>query len=131
MTIRFFIVGNESSSFRRLAKFTESDELSPGWREKFMEARDFLNKSLDEYPSFQVEINGDKPTRRRILFVMLYGGLAHANDDEMVSAYRLWERDPIALTLLQNEFVIILTQTLKVIAYIAKLNAKEMGTSTG
>ena len=53
--------------------------------------------------------------------IFIYGGMAHANSAKK-QLYDEWMSIPLARTLLENEFVSILTDVLNAIIYIRNVN---------
>ena len=124
LTLRFFIQDNEAS-FRRLSCPYASLPLSKDLKESFLHNRKVLNDFLDQYPGIRIEIDGEIPTNREILYVFVYGGLAHATPDKK-KVYDSWRVNSIMFALLQNEFTLIIYSILQVVAYTKNLNEKAM-----
>jgi len=121
LTFRFFIQDNERSSLRNLAEIYEDLSISDDLKRQFSEARKAINDFLDKPPPIRIDFQGVSLTRRRILMVFIYGGLAHANQEKKI-IYDKWMTMPPFGYILLNEFCVILAQVLRVIKYIADLN---------
>lgn len=128
LTFRLFFQDNDQFSFRWLANNAMNDQgVSDHWKQKFSEARSEMNRYLDEYPSIQTIVRGDAPPMRRdIMFVFLYGDLAHVNDDKR-AMFRKWMSNPLISGVLQTEFIQILGVLFnRVIIFVADLCEAEL-----
>lgn len=123
LTFRYFIQNNEQCSFGNLSKTYERQFVPEEIRKEYLRVRKQLNDYLDAPSSIKIEIEGETPTRRRILDVFIYGGLAHANPKKK-EIFDKWIRDPIIGPLLEFCFVSILIKVLEVIRYVVGLNEK-------
>jgi hypothetical protein len=92
LTFRFFIQGNEKSSFKRLSESFEKLPISPELKKQFVEQRNGLNNYLDS--KINRNLYGFTPSRRELLNIFIYGGLAHANV-EMKAIYESWKKDEL------------------------------------
>jgi hypothetical protein len=119
LTFRFFIQDNEKMSFRNLAAIYNDLPISPLRKESFANARTELNNFLASYCPFS--INNERLSNRHILEVFMYGGLSHANEKKKV-LYDAWMANPLLSQFLQNEFVVILGNVMKIISYVQDLN---------
>ena len=117
LTFRFFLQDNERTSLRNMVDVFESNLVSIQEREAFHNARDSLNVYLDGDTMF--DING-KVTRRRLLDVFIYGGLAHANKDKK-QIYDDWMSSSIIEPFVTNEFVVVLFEFLNIVVFIRNL----------
>jgi len=123
LTFRYFIQNNEQCSFGNLSKTYEKHFVPKEIKKEYLRVRKQLNDYLDASPSIKIEIGGESPTRRRILDVFIYGGLAHANPKKK-EIFDKWIGEPIIGPLLEFCFVSILAEVLKVIRYVTELNGK-------
>lgn len=121
LTFRYFIQNNERCSFGNLAKTYSKLFIPEELRKEYSEAREWLNKYLDAPAS--LKIGEESLTRRRILDVFVYGGLAHAHLKKK-EVFDAWTSDPFTRGILEVHFASILMDVLKVIRYVAGLNAK-------
>ncbi len=121
LTLRFFVQDNEKSSLRKMAELYDGLQIDSDLIEDFHKARDALNQYLDSC-SF-IKINEHQLTQREVFEVIMWGGLAHANEKKK-AVYDEWSKIPIVFPMLQNEFVVTLANTLKVLFYIRDLNQK-------
>ena len=86
-------------------------------REKYTEERKWLNEYLDAPSSLR------PLSRRKVLDVLVYGGLAHTNQKKKKMFDKLMENS-ISRGLTELEFASILLDALQVIQSVAKLNVK-------
>ena len=121
LTFRFFIQDNEKSSLRNMAECYEKALVSSKLKDTFAEVRNELNLYLDQPSFINFNYNGENFTRRKIMEIFIYGGMAHANSAKK-QLYDEWMSIPLARTLLENEFVSILTDVLNAIIYIRNVN---------
>lgn len=121
LTFRFFIQNNERCSFGNLNEVYQKLPISQELKDKYSKARSKLNKYLD----FKTNINlyGENPTRRRLLDVFVYGGLAHSNPG-LEETYRRWKQSSIVYGFVEVHFCTILEHVLQVIFYVAGINEK-------
>jgi len=123
LTFRFFIQNNERCSFGNLTKTYEKSFVPEKLRKEYFKTRKELNEYLDSPSSTNIKIEDEVLTRRRILDVFIYGGLAHATPKKK-KVFDSWMNKPIISDLLKFEFVNILIGILSVIKYVEKLNEK-------
>jgi hypothetical protein len=118
-TFRFFIINNEETSFRKMAKMYEQLPIAEEKKEKLRSARNNLNTWLDSKSNFAV--NGEALTHRRIMNTFIYGGLGHANDKNKVQEYKMWTATPI-IHFLKVEFIYTTANIFKMIWYFRSLH---------
>ena len=127
LTFRFFVQNNEVISINKMeklyGKLREAGLLQKQLVEDFNEAREALNRYLDEEPNINFTYIERSFTRRQILDTFVYGGLAHANANKK-ALYDEWKQIPFIFPMLENEFVSSLMTVLAVIAHIANINEK-------
>jgi len=121
LTFRFFIQKREKSSFRHLSKTYEKLPTSQELKNKFLEARRTLNSFLDQ--GISITIGNETPSRRRLLNIFIYGGLAHA-DPEKKKIFDEWRKIPMVYHFVEAEFCSILEKVLRVILYVSDINTK-------
>jgi len=119
LTLRFFIQDNERSSFSNLEKLYESLDCFEPEKKAFKEARKTFNSYLDARTELQFNFNGKWITNREVFDTFIYGELAHSQQSER---YNQWARDPITVSIVKNEFNMILAETLCFIGYVKELN---------
>ena len=124
LTIRLFIQDNEACSIRNLTSKTYSK--LPDYRKekiKFIEARNELNLYLDSTDdSLNITDNGEILKRREIFDTIIYGGLAHANDEIKRKKYKEWMGNPILGPIYEAEFVQILSTILRFLLFFQEIN---------
>lgn len=128
LTFRYFIQNNERCSFGNLAKTYLKSVIPSEMKEEYSEARKNLNRYLDSPASLKFE--HEPLTKRRILDIFVYGGLAHANPEKKEILGK-WMENPIVRGFFEAEFVSILFYVLNIIQYVAKLNAKVLAKFEG
>ena len=121
LTFRFFIQGNEKSSFRQLSKKYEVLPISSELKKNFNDWRNGLNDYLDK--KISIKIYDKHPSRRELLDIFIYGGLAHANPQKKV-IYDKWKKLDIVYGFLEAEFCGILEVVLRAILSVADINKK-------
>ncbi len=126
LTFRFFIQDNEKSSLGSMAKayqeLASASFIAEDTLQRFVSARKAINAYLDN-PSPNPELAFDDRvlTRRDIMDVFVYGGLAHATKK---AQYDRWAAHPVAFPSLQMQFSVVLFKVLQTILYIRDLNAQ-------
>lgn len=117
LTFRYFIQNNEKCSFGNLAKTYSESSIPTEMRKEYFETRNRLNEYLDSPSSLR------PLTRKRVLDIFVYGGLAHANPKKKKIFDKLRE-NAINRGIAELEFASILFETLRIIRHMAELNAK-------
>jgi hypothetical protein len=123
LTFRLFIQDGDGLSLRRLTEIYDAPGTESELQQEFHQIHDAANARLDETPSLAFNINGEALTRRRILEVFLYGGLAHLNPDK-VPVYESWRSQPMFFALLQNEFMATMAEIFNCVLWVQDLNAR-------
>jgi hypothetical protein len=123
-TFRFFIQDNENSSFRNMEKYYLDTPIDPILQAEFIKLKKEINEYLDE--RVNVNYNNEDLTRRRIMDVFVYGGLAHGKNEAKRRLHKTWMSDPVMAGLLENEFLITLRNIHNAIAYMKTLNDKAL-----
>ena len=114
---------NEKCSFGNLDKVYQSLPISQEVKARFLEARRTLNEYLDS--KISINIYGETPTRRRLLDVFVYGGLAHATPEKK-KVYDQWKNVSLVYGMLEVEFCSILEFVLRIIKYVIDVNKKAL-----
>lgn len=123
LTFRFFIQNNERCSFGNLDGVYRDLPISQSVKDEFLEAREKLNQYLDS--KISINIYGDTPTRRKLLDVFVYGGLAHATPEKK-EIYDLWSKHGIVYGIIEVEFCSTLEMVLHIIQYVTNVNSKAL-----
>ena len=124
MPLRLLIQNKDGCSFRRLSKLIPTLPISDELKRNFMKNRDDLNSYLDGDTMFSVDNEGVL-TRRRILRVILYGKIAHADPDYR-PAYNHWMKIPIISQFIMGEFVNIILSIGDLTRLLAENTIKEI-----
>lgn len=87
LTLRFFILDNESTSLNKMAKLYLDLHDEPRLSTQFCEIRDRVNSYLDTPSSLSISEAGAM-THREIFDTFINGDLAHSNDAMKEAKYR-------------------------------------------
>ncbi len=120
LTFRFFIQNNEKISISNLTKVFDSPFVTAEEKASFEKARQFLNSYLDGNTMFDIR---GRIQRRVLMDTFIYGGLSHANREKKIT-YDSWVNDPLLSSLIVNEFIVILFETLNAIGYFGNLSVQ-------
>jgi len=120
LTIRFFIQDNEPISFRRLAEIYDMAPIEKKLKEEFILLRNQINTYLDSNSAIAITINEEMLNHRKILDIVIYGGLSHANTEKK-RKYDFWMKSPLK-AIIENDFVCSLTILFEAIKSICDLN---------
>lgn len=123
LTFRFFIQDNEQSSFRMMAAHYAAAPAEDALKNEFSKVRDYVNAYLDQSSSLNIEYNGEKLIRRKIMDTFVYGGMAHANVAKK-ALFDEWMSIPPLRIILESEFTGVLAVVLDAIHYLRQLNTK-------
>lgn len=120
LTFRYFIQDSETISLRKVkdvfhSSFAESEE-----KNEFDKARHHLNTFLDRKAMLNLD---GIITRRYLMDTFIYGGLSHANKEKK-KLYDSWMKISVLAPFMENEFIVILFETLRVIVFIQNLADK-------
>jgi hypothetical protein len=106
LNFRFFIVGNEATSFKSMAKLADDPELSVQWKERFGTLRAAVNDHLATmYGEYRYGGSIHRFSNRQIMDTFLNGGLVHANDPDAVARFEEWMRYPGIAAILEMWFI--------------------------
>jgi len=119
LNLRFFILKEERTSFRKLTKAYESLNTLKIYKDRFNDIRNKLNEFLGS-KTFITHNDFNIP-RRMVLNVFLYGKYAHASEKE-TSILKMWEKNYAIYGLVENEFNHILITLYDIIQHVKGLN---------
>ena len=120
LTIRFFIQNNEPISFRGIAEIYDIAPIEKKLKEEFISLRNQIKAYLDSNSEFVMAINEETLNHRKILDIVIYGGLSHANIEKK-KKYDFLMKSPLK-AMIENDFVCSLTILFKAIKSICDLN---------
>ena len=124
LTFRFFIQDGDQTSFCDMEKHYSAAPIDDALRQEFVDLRKRVNDYLDSLVN--INYNKEDLTRRRIMDVCLYGGLAHANEEKR-RLYKTWMSDPMGVgKLIEHFFVSILADIQLAIARVKELNERAL-----
>jgi hypothetical protein len=126
LTFRLFYQENEPISFHKLHIILLDKSLSDGYRNKVAEVQKAFFTYIQDYSPLTVEIFDGRPTRKLMIDVGLYGGLAHTNNPNRVIHFNSWTSEPIHAQLFEQEFTRFLVHILGFIYYLADLTLTEL-----
>jgi hypothetical protein len=126
LTFRIFYQENEPISFSNLPKLCADPELSEEYKQRVVMIRQAYLDYVTGHSEYTVELFENHPTRKQMIDVGLYGGLAHTNRPERIEQYRIWARDEIRASLFEQEFTRFLIHILGLIYQLADSTQKEL-----
>ena len=126
LTFRMFHQKNEKISFPNLSKLAKDKKLSKKWRKEALRLQKIYKNYLDRYSEYSVKLFDGYPTRREMLQVGLYGGLAHANNPNTVAKYHKWTSNDIRAFVFQQEFSRILVFMRDLINHLGDISSNEL-----
>lgn len=124
LTYRFFVLNNEQSSLRNMTRHFDALHgaglIEDDTYRKWHDTRDKINVGLDlptMYSTVTTDLDGNQlgtenHTYRQIMDVIINGGLAHANNPEMVKVYKEWESYTVFFPMVQTLFIDILSDVI-------------------
>lgn len=125
LTFRFFIQNNEAISLGSLQRVLDDPGISPQWANEYTRIRAELNQFLDAAAEpLHIVWNNHEHTRREVMEIFVFGGLAHANRDKR-QIFEEWKKSDF-FTLFQYEFSNTLMNILSAIRYLAHLSEQEL-----
>jgi hypothetical protein len=119
-TFRFFIHKNDEIELGQVADLYDGLPVSDEEKQRTRVATDSVKAFLDSPCEFG--INGKTLSRRRLLYVFIYGGLAHANTDKR-DEYEKWVKSDAA-PIMQCMFEEIVATILRVIVSFLTINTR-------
>ena len=87
LTLRFFIQNNESTALSNIAKLYADANIEAEISAHLFEIRDALNSYLDAPSNLSISEEGPM-SHRDILYLFIYGDLAHANNSTIEANFR-------------------------------------------
>ena len=125
LTLRYFIQGREPTAFCNLPELMDDPGLSASWKRQVKDIRTLLNCYLDSPPAVNLVLDGEQPTRRWIMEMMVYGDLAHANREKRAK-FEAWRHNAIMFIHIQLVFWDVLRKLESAIDCVAHLSRKEL-----
>lgn len=122
LTLRLFFQDKDGISVRQLAGIYA--KATTDQKQRFEKLREQLNDHLDGSPGFTV--NHKPLTWRDILDVVLYGDLAHVDQDKRAEL-AAWQQMPISEAYVRYLFVNVLYDSFMAINHMAMVNAEITG----
>jgi hypothetical protein len=126
LTFRLFYQRNEPMSFLRLDELLNDPDLSEEFTDVAVQLRASFLRYLEGQSHYTVELFEGQPTRKQMIDVGLYGGIAHANNPTTVAQYREWTRDEVRAALFHQEFTKFLVVILGMIYALADAARAEL-----
>lgn len=120
LTIRFFIQDKEATSFRNIATLYTCAPVDNQIKNDFIKIRTQLNEYLDSNSGMAITVNEEILNHRKILDIIIYGGLSHANPKKK-GKYDFWVKTPLK-AMIENDFVCSLAILFNAIKALCKLN---------
>jgi len=120
LTFRFFIQDNEKSSFRNLNDYYNEPAIDESLRKEFQTIRNKINRFLEGNSGMALNYNNETLNHRKIMDLMVYGALSHANPEKK-KMYDALSHTPMK-ALFDDNFVTTLTIIHKAINAIKNLN---------
>lgn len=93
ITFRFFIYERDGIELGQIAELYETLPVSDEEKRRARVAADSVKAFLDS--PLEIGVNGKTMSKRRLLYVFMYGGLAHANADKR-DEYEKWTKSELA-----------------------------------
>jgi hypothetical protein len=127
LTLRFFLLQNEPTSFRALARLLDEPDVSDDWKRAFSTLRSGVNECLaTAYGEYEYEGAKHRFSNRTILETFLNGGLVHANDLKAVARYEEWTRQEGLFDMLEFWFISTLQTLFRAIWYLSGICSLEL-----
>lgn len=118
LSYRVFTQRNDRLSIPSLAKIYEKDWMSENPRECFEDARRQLNEHLDSNAT--VEFPGGRILVRTLVDIIIYGGLAHSNQQK-AKIFESWENSGF-IGFIWADFMAYAREAVETLKYIRGLN---------
>lgn len=119
LTYRMLTQKNDRLSIARLAQIYGAEWMPPEAALRFQEAREHLNDYLDSAAT--MEFGPHQIAIRNIIDVVLYGGLAHSNQEKS-KVFRAWANNPAISGLMWVEFMAAMKKALFIFSFLRRLN---------
>src|SRR5258705_8964696 len=103
LTFRLFYQTNESIWFPNLLELLKEPSLSDEFRTQVAAIHQAYSDYISGYSQYTVNLFEGHPTRKQMIDVGLYGGLAHTNRPERIEQYNIWARDDVRASLFEQE----------------------------
>lgn len=116
LTFRFFIQDNEAISLRNLQKIFESKLVTKSEKKEY----DFIRTELKDFLSegAKIEIKEDKPTNLEVMETVLWGELAHTNENKKKRYEKWMNTNELFQELIWHSFIISIIKIVIVIQRI-------------
>ena len=124
LTLRLFLVNNEPISINNMAALYQTLPVPEETKALVKDCRDELKRHLDSYSHLGIE--GKRLRQREILYVFLYGGLAHGNDKVKRHTFQRWQADPRRFAYLKALFVMLMMDCLEAIFWLRNCNLQTL-----
>ncbi len=125
LTLRFFILNNESTSLRSLAKLYSSWNIDPKLCSQFSEVRRLVNCHLDSPSNLCISEDGPM-TYGQIFYLFINGDLAHANDGTTENDYRAISQTAF-FPFFQDDFINTVRLLISAFSEIRQINCLAIG----
>jgi hypothetical protein len=126
LTFRLFYQENEPISFPNLHALLIDPSLSDYYRNQVVTLRKAYFDYIDGYSDYTVELFEGHPTRKQMIDVGLYGGLAHTNRSDRIEQFRIWTSDDIRANVFEQEFTRYMIKILIMVYRLADLSQTEL-----
>jgi hypothetical protein len=123
---RFFYRGNEPGSIPNLLKISKDPALSDEWKNAAKDIQNRFNSFLEGYSEYTVQLFDGQPSRRKMFYAGLDGGLDHANNPAQVAQFQLWTRDGIRKFLFLQELTRIFLVILGLVYELGEISEREL-----
>ena len=122
LTFRFFIQDNEICSLRNLSKLYETYCTNKELKDNFQKVRSTINAFLDSGPQLGIVFLGENLTYRKIMNIIIYGDLSHANKEkrEQLQQFLNFHLSPF----IENALVSTLVVVYQYVNLIKQINIK-------
>ena len=125
LTLRFFMLDNESTSLANMYKLYSDSNIDPQLSAQFCEIRDQINAYLESPSNLSISEEGNM-THRQILDLFINGDLAHANNATTETNYRSISQTAF-FPLFQDDFTKTLLLLMSALNEIQQINYIVLG----
>lgn len=126
LTFRLFYQENESISFTNILHLLNDPDITDNYRNQVTKLRQAYFDYITGYSDYTVNLFEGHPTRKEMIDVGLYGGLAHTNRPDRIQTFHIWTKDDIRASLFEQEFTRFLLTILRMIYILATLSEAEL-----